>query len=87
MIPLLISPPENHGGHYGYVVWNYSSKAAQLPATRIRALVITPWCMETNATELQLQMLKEEIVVRVPDHLCKFYPNPYQAKGASDTKK
>ena len=87
MVPLLISPPENHGGHYGYVVWNYSSKAAQLPASRIRALVVTPWCMETNATELQLQMLKEEIVVRVPDHLRKFYPNPYRAKGAFETTK
>ena len=85
-VPILICPPENHDGQNGCVVWKWGGVQC-LSADRIRALVARPWCMVTNATELQKQYLKRDIVVIVPERLRRAYPEAYRAKQSDRTQK
>ena len=76
---LIISPPENHGGGYGYVFYA-DSCMAQLPAATIHALVKEPWIMDTNASASNIDYLKKRISIRVPRRLLQHYPARIDAK-------
>jgi len=78
-IPLLISPPENHGGGFGLVLWD------EFPVTRasprmIRTLIQQPWALATNASEIRIEELKRRVVVRIPPSLQRIYTNAYSFK-------
>jgi hypothetical protein len=45
-LAVLIDPPENHKGEYGYVLFG-GRWVRRLPADQVRALVKEPWCMPT----------------------------------------
>jgi len=45
-LAVLIDPPENHEGKYGYVLFG-GGWVKQLPADKVRALIKEPWCMPT----------------------------------------
>ncbi len=72
-VALLICPPENHGGGYGYVLWS-TRDVEKLSAADIRRLVETPWCFATNAPQPELDKLRKQVVVRVPKPLRRYYP-------------
>lgn len=69
---LVISPPENHGGKYGYAVC-VDGYLARLPAKEIHQLIRRPWLLDTNAPENNLNHLKEQISIRVPKRLRSSY--------------
>jgi len=75
-VALLICPPENHDGKYGYVVW-LTREVAQLSAPDIRRLIMTPWCFATNAPADQIERLKKRVSVRIPRRLRAVFSNAY----------
>jgi hypothetical protein len=78
-IPLLICPPENHGGRFGLVLWK-NGGVDQLSPASIRALIKTPWCMETDASPNLIAFEKDVINVRVPPRLRKEYQDAYSPR-------
>ncbi len=72
-VALLISPPENHGGSFGYVVWG-CGEVVKLPADQIRALVKQPWCMPTKARCGGFdEFAKPQIQIHMPDRFHLIY--------------
>jgi hypothetical protein len=69
---LVLSPPENHGGDYGYVVC-VDGYITRLPAAQCRPLVKEPWRMNTNASASNIDYLKNRVSVRVPKRLRPYY--------------
>lgn len=69
---LIISPPENHGGNYGYVVC-VDGYMTSLPPAQIRTLVNQPWRLDTNASLSNIDYLKKQLSIRVPKRLRPFY--------------
>jgi hypothetical protein len=69
---LIISPPENYQGKYGYVLcvgyWVF-----RLPPNQIRMLVKTPWLLDTNASVENIDYLKKGITVHIPKRLQSNY--------------
>lgn len=73
-VPMIISPPENHDGQYGYVVMPIEG-IIRLPSIQVRALINEPWLVATNETEDNLNAIKREISVNVPPKFRPYYPN------------
>lgn len=75
---LIISPPENHQGKYGYVLcvglWVF-----RLPPDQVRMLVKEPWLLATNTPPDNVNYLKKQITVHVPKRLQKLYPEAYNS--------
>jgi prepilin-type processing-associated H-X9-DG protein len=74
---LVISPPENHGGYYGYVLFCDGS-VAKLPAQQVRKLIDDPFAMATldqspSNTVENIKNERSRAVVNVPKMLKKFY--------------
>jgi hypothetical protein len=79
-VALLISPPENHGGKFGYVLWGCGN-VTQLDASYVRALIKAPWCLparvrgETFVREDGFdKFVKPTIKVRIPARFAGIYP-------------
>jgi len=77
-LPVLISPPENHGGKYGYVVW-LTGEVVRLPSSDIRKLIAEPWHLATDAPPREADQWKNKAQVRLPARFRKLYPNAYRA--------
>ena len=72
-VALLISPPENHGGSFGYVVWG-CGEVVKLPADQIRSLIKQPWCMPTKARCGGFdEFAKPQIQIHIPDRFHLLY--------------
>jgi hypothetical protein len=69
---LIISPPENHNGKYGYVQC-LAGRLVRLPPDQICRLVEQPWLLDTNASPDNIDFVKERISVRVPKRLRNHY--------------
>ena len=73
-VPIIISPPENHHGHYGYVVM-LGQGIMRLPADQVRALIKKPWLLATNETADGIEAIKRDVIVNVPPRLRVYYTN------------
>ena|SRR5205809_5791817 len=72
-VALLISPPENHGGSFGYVVWG-CGEVVKFPADQVRALIKEPWGMPTQARCGGFdEFAKPHIMIHVPDRFRSIY--------------
>lgn len=74
---LMISPPENHGGVYGYVLFS-DGRVERLPAGQIRQLINDPFMMATlevspSDTSYNIEHEKKRAIVNVPKRLNKYY--------------
>lgn len=65
---LVISPPENHCGNYGYAIC-VDGYLTRLTDTQIHSLIEKPWLLDTNASQSNINYLKKEMTVRVPVRL------------------
>lgn len=70
---LVISPPENHHGEYGFILC-VDGEIFKLPAEQVRMSIATPWLLATNTPQGNLDSLKGRITVFVPDRLRSAYP-------------
>ena len=73
-IALLISPPENHHGEYGYVVTE-DKGILRLPPGEVRALVKEPWLWATNTDAAILESVKRNLQINIPVRLRSYYTN------------
>jgi len=78
-VALLISPPENHGGKYGYALWG-CDYVSQLPADQVRALIKEPWCLPAEACgRLSVrgqgweEFVKPKLKVHIPARFASIY--------------
>lgn len=78
-VALLISPPENHGGKFGYVLWGCGN-VTQLDASYVRALIKAPWCLPARARGETFvrddgfdKFVKPTIKVRIPARFSGIY--------------
>jgi hypothetical protein len=82
-VPLVISPPENHGEKYGYVIWT-DGVVARLPAEQIRKLIADPFCMDTfngqDDVEAERRRMVVQIPIQIPKRLKKQYEDPELAR-------
>jgi hypothetical protein len=78
---LLISPPENHGGRFGLVLWN-GGEIDRVSPDETRRLIEAPWLRATNASPSEIENLRPTFRVRVPKGLRALYPHAY--RGPSD---
>src|ERR1700722_3888512 len=62
---VVISPPENHGGEYGYVLFN-GSWPFRLPADQVRQLITNPFCMATNISADLVNHAMTNVVIHIP---------------------
>ena len=69
---LLMSPPENHDGRYGYVMLAAGAIRQVSPALA-RRLVKEPWLTDSNATREAINYMKQGLSVRIPKRLRPFY--------------
>lgn len=73
---LIVSPPENHHGEYGYLL-NQGGIFFKLPAAQLRRVVAEPWLLATNAPMNNIEDFKkgfrEEIVIQMPNRLKNLY--------------
>ena len=76
--PLIISPPENHDGKYGFVVF-VDGVVSQLPAPQVRNLVKEPWLLITNTPEANIAYMKKRVTVFVPKKFKSLYPDAYNS--------
>ena len=72
-VALIISPPENHGGDHGYVVFS-TGELRRMPAERVRELIADPFCMATNESPQNIANARKRTVVNIPNRLQPFYP-------------
>jgi hypothetical protein len=72
---MIISPPENHQGKYGYVML-VGGRLIRLPADQVRAIVSDPCLTATNTLQAKIDLLKQRLTLRVPDRLQRYYPIP-----------
>jgi len=73
-VPVLISPPENHNGKYGYIVVP-GQATMRLPSSEVRAVIKEPWILATNETPDNIENVKRDIIVNVPRRLRAYYTN------------
>jgi len=64
-VPLIISPGDNHGGRFAYVVYNDGSLAKVNPDYAAR-LILQPWVATGNFTESNIKFFKERINLQIP---------------------
>lgn len=70
---LVISPPENHEGRCGYVLFS-GGTVSRLPADQVRQLIADPFALATNGPAINLAYERQHVVVRVPKRLRPAYP-------------
>lgn len=93
-VALLISPPENHGGKFGYVLWGCGN-VTQLDASHVRALIKAPWCLPARAREDTFvredgfdKFVKPTIKVRIPARFAGIYAGTNNTvEGANSEEK
>lgn len=71
-LPLIISPGENHGGKFAYVVNSYGSLEKVDPDYAAR-LILQPWLATGNFTENHINRLKKDINLQIPDKFKALY--------------
>ena len=71
---LIISPPENYHGDYGYLL-TVDGVFLRLPAAQLRKVVEEPWLLATNTPPQNIDYLKRQIVLRVPKRFSVLYAN------------
>jgi hypothetical protein len=81
-IPLLLSPPEDHEGQFGLVVWSGGGWSRVAPA-RFRAVVEAPWSIQYSPADPSVKFIKEDITVHVPKRFRQLYPKAYSAPAKS----
>jgi hypothetical protein len=69
---LVISPPVNHGGKYGYVL-TVDLFIARLPAHEVEMLIKEPWLLSTNTPASNIAYMRQHITVRIPKRLQSYY--------------
>jgi hypothetical protein len=79
-IPVLICPPENHGGKFGHVIWQGRHTDRLTPA-QISGLIREPWNMQAPLSSMALARYQESIVIRIPERVRGIYTNAYQPKA------
>jgi len=72
MAALVISPPENHQGKYGYVLFD-GGKISRLSAAETRALILDPLHEETISPVTNVALIRQVMTVRVPKKLRQYY--------------
>ncbi len=89
-VATLICPPENHGGHFGHVVWG-DGVIERLPADKIRALIKAPWCMpragrrsisisDGSGGHIPItEYLRTNTTLHVPERFRRLYPGWHHA--------
>lgn len=76
-VAILLSPPEDHGGNFGIVVWE-GGYVSRVTPQEFEKLLKAPWCMATRAQEEGIiGQLKKEVTVQVPRRFRQQYPNAY----------
>jgi hypothetical protein len=78
-VALVISPPENHEGNYGYVLFT-DGVVSRFSADQVRQLIMDPFKMATTRespsnTPQNIAYDKERVIVRVPQKLKQCYPD------------
>jgi hypothetical protein len=81
-IPVVICPPENHGGRFGHVIWQGRNSDRLTPA-QIAELIREPWSMQAPLSSLALARYQESIVVHIPERLRNIYTNAYAPRKSS----
>ncbi|EEF62440.1 hypothetical protein [Pedosphaera parvula] len=76
---LIISPPENYDGKYGYVVCT-GGEFFHLPPDQVRKLVEEPWLLATNTPAEIIDYMKQRVNVVVPKRFKASYPKAYSPK-------
>lgn len=78
-VALVISPPENHGGEYGYVAWGCGN-VGKLPAAAVRSLIKAPWCLPAETRGQQKirgdgfdEFVKPTIKICIPARFASIY--------------
>lgn len=74
---VLISPPENHRGNYGYAIF-MCGVVRRFSSAEIAALVKRPWLMASNSDATSIEYLAEGLSVRVPVRYRAKYGTGYQ---------
>ncbi|MGH7993212.1 MAG: hypothetical protein ACREDQ_06830 [Limisphaerales bacterium] len=72
-VAILISPPENHGGKEGYVLFS-GGFVSRLPASDVRRLITNPFCMATNETPDNIASARQVTIMSMPKRLRPYYP-------------
>lgn len=78
---LLISPPENHGGRFGLVLW-HGGNVVRLSPEQTRRLIEAPWFLATNAPNDHIEGLKRILTVQVPKRFENLYTNAWRSAGS-----
>jgi hypothetical protein len=69
---LIISPPENHGDEYGYIVC-VDGHFFRLPPNSVRRTIQEPWRLDDDASPANIDYLKQCLWLRVPKRLQQYY--------------
>ena len=72
-VPLIISPPENHDGKLGFVLFS-DGVVSRLPSEEVRLLIRNPFCLATNESLGNIAAAKTRTAVSLPDRLRSYYP-------------
>ena len=82
----IISPPENHNGKYGYVLF-VDGSVWRLPPEQVRRLIKNPFSMATNEPADVVAYESKRITVNVPKRLKLYYPSGDEYPAAAATNK
>jgi hypothetical protein len=82
-VAMLISPSENYNNKKGYILY-FSGELEQLPESDIRRLIIEPWYFATNASPYEINILKKQVTVHIPQRLRAYYPNAYKYDATNE---
>ena len=77
-LPLLISPPENHRGEYGYIIF-VDGRISKTPPEVAARLVREPWFLATNSPPANVEYEKNRISVFVPRKFQSEYRDAYKS--------
>lgn len=72
-VALIISPPENHDGTSGYVLFS-GGVISRLPTEKVRRLIADPFCLATNESLQNITSARQITVMSVPKRLRTYYP-------------
>jgi len=71
-VPLLICPPENHGGHFGHVLWR-GRNVQQVRASEIHELIRDPFARCRGVQLRWVAEWRKMIRINVPTRLRPYY--------------
>jgi hypothetical protein len=69
---MLISPPENHSGEAGYVLFA-GCTVSRLSPSDVRRLIKDPLCMATNSPPNNVAYVRQLLQIRIPKRLRPYY--------------